>query len=103
MVLFPVSRDGRLTIARDAKFGGPLTYDSYEQMEADYLQKKLFPLDLKLVSRRSPLPARALFPSPLLSPVRVCADLCACPVFAAAPLQGGRCVGQPIARAHSRG
>jgi tyrosyl-tRNA synthetase len=49
MVLFPLSRDGRLTIARDAKFGGPLTYASYEQMEEDYLNKKLFPLDLKLV------------------------------------------------------
>ena len=37
----------KLTIKRAEKFGGNITYDSYETMEKDYLDKKLHPMDLK--------------------------------------------------------
>jgi tyrosyl-tRNA synthetase len=46
-VLFPLSADGTLTIAREEKHGGDLHFASYEALEAAYADKSLFPLDLK--------------------------------------------------------
>ncbi len=37
----------KFVIKRDKKFGGDLSYSSYEQLEKDYKNKKLHPLDLK--------------------------------------------------------
>lgn len=37
-----------LTIDRPEKWGGPLNYDSYKQLENDYKDKKLHPQDLKI-------------------------------------------------------
>lgn len=37
-----------LTISRDQKFGGDITYNSYEDLEKDYAEKKLHPQDLKI-------------------------------------------------------
>lgn len=40
--------EGRtLSIKRDAKWGGDLTYNTYEELEKDYLAKNLHPQDLK--------------------------------------------------------
>ncbi len=36
-----------VTIRRPEKFGGDVTYDKYEALEADYLAGKMHPLDLK--------------------------------------------------------
>lgn len=36
-----------LTIKRDPKWGGDVTYNSYSDLEKDYLEKKLHPMDLK--------------------------------------------------------
>lgn len=39
--------DSKLEIKRDEKFGGNVTYASYEDLEKDYKDKKLHPMDLK--------------------------------------------------------
>ena len=39
----------KLTIKRTEKFGGNIDYDNYEQLEKDFLDKKLHPMDLKNV------------------------------------------------------
>lgn len=40
--------EGRtLEVKRDSKWGGNLTYSSYEQLEKDYAEKRLHPQDLK--------------------------------------------------------
>lgn len=39
--------DSELEIKRDEKFGGDITYYSYEELEKDYSEKKLHPMDLK--------------------------------------------------------
>ena len=39
--------EGSLEIQRDEKFGGDVTYSSYEDLEKDYAEKKLHPMDLK--------------------------------------------------------
>jgi tyrosyl-tRNA synthetase len=46
MVLFTLSPSG-LTIEREAKFGGSVTFKTYAEMEHAYVTEKLFPLDLK--------------------------------------------------------
>jgi len=37
----------KVTVKRPDKFGGPVGYSSYEEMEKDYLEGKLHPMDLK--------------------------------------------------------
>ncbi len=37
-----------LQIQRDSKFGGNVTYNSYQDLEKDYAEKKLHPQDLKM-------------------------------------------------------
>jgi tyrosyl-tRNA synthetase len=44
-ILFP--RLGRLAIVRPEKFGGDVSYGSYEELTTAYFDNKLFPLDLK--------------------------------------------------------
>jgi tyrosyl-tRNA synthetase len=39
--------EGKLEIKRDEKWGGDLSYTSYEDLEKDYQEKKLHPQDLK--------------------------------------------------------
>lgn len=39
--------DSRLDIKREEKFGGNATYNSYDDLERDYKDKKLHPMDLK--------------------------------------------------------
>jgi tyrosyl-tRNA synthetase len=62
------SRDSSLTINRPEKFGGDVTYSSYEDLEKDYFDKKLHPMDLKnaagkwLVDKLAP--AREYFEDP---------------------------------------
>ena len=36
-----------MSIERPEKFGGNVSYDNYESLESDFLQKKLHPTDLK--------------------------------------------------------
>lgn len=45
ILIFPVFE--KLEISRPEKFGGNITYDSYEDLEKDFLGKKLHPMDLK--------------------------------------------------------
>jgi len=51
LLVFPIS--GKLDVKRPEKFGGNMTYDSYSQLEADYLAKKLHPMDLKNATAES--------------------------------------------------
>jgi len=46
-LIFYDSSGATLTIKRDEKWGGDLTYTSYEDLEKDYVDKKLHPQDLK--------------------------------------------------------
>lgn len=39
--------EGGFKIERDEKFGGDVSYQTYAELEADYVAKNLFPLDLK--------------------------------------------------------
>jgi tyrosyl-tRNA synthetase len=41
-------RKKKFVIKRDKKFGGDVSYDNYEQLEKDFIAKKLHPMDLKL-------------------------------------------------------
>jgi tyrosyl-tRNA synthetase len=59
-----VFRDGPFTIQRPAKFGGPLTFQTYPELEHAFLDKKIHPLDLKnaiahwLTTKLEPVRAR---------------------------------------------
>jgi tyrosyl-tRNA synthetase len=44
-LIFP--RTGKLEVSRPEKFGGNVAYESYDALEASYLEKKLHPMDLK--------------------------------------------------------
>ena len=48
-VIFPIKQDKKqkLTIERDKKYGGDTSYSDYEQLEKDFVSKKLHPLDVK--------------------------------------------------------
>ncbi len=62
------NEDSSLEIKRDEKFGGNVTYSSYEELEQDYADKKLHPMDLKnavaewLIAKLEP--ARKYFEDP---------------------------------------
>lgn len=43
----PLLTNGMFEVKRPEKFGGDVSYGSYEELEKDYAEKKLFPLDLK--------------------------------------------------------
>ena len=45
ILIFPVFE--KLEISRPDKFGGNVSYDSYEKLEGDFMAKKLHPADLK--------------------------------------------------------
>ena len=45
LVVFPAL--GKLDVDRPAKYGGPVSYESYEELEADFASGALHPLDLK--------------------------------------------------------
>ncbi len=60
LIIFPAL--GKLEVDRPAKYGGPISYESYEELEADFASGALHPLDLKNAI------AEAL--SELLRPVR---------------------------------
>ncbi len=40
---------GKVEVKRDEKFGGNVKYDSYSDLEKDFLGKKLHPMDLKVM------------------------------------------------------
>jgi tyrosyl-tRNA synthetase len=42
-----INDKSKLEIKRPDKFGGNITYDSYEKLEKDFKEKKLHPMDLK--------------------------------------------------------
>lgn len=48
-VLMIIKKDnnGKFVVERDEKFGGNLEYSTYEEIEKDFREKKLHPLDLK--------------------------------------------------------
>jgi tyrosyl-tRNA synthetase len=46
LIIFP--RTNKIDIKRPDKFGGNISYDSYETLEKDFAEKKLHPMDLKL-------------------------------------------------------
>lgn len=57
-----------LEIVRDEKFGGNITYSSYDELESDYKNRTLHPMDLKLALAewliRKLEPARKYFENP---------------------------------------
>jgi len=46
-IIFAIGKNPRLDILRPEKFGGNVSYNSYEQLEKDFADKKLHPMDLK--------------------------------------------------------
>ncbi len=48
-----ISNKSKLEIKRQAKFGGNKTYKSYDELEKDFMEKKLHPMDLKLAMAES--------------------------------------------------
>ena len=46
-------QSNELNVDRPSKFGGPLVFNSYQELEATYLDKKLHPADLKLAVAES--------------------------------------------------
>jgi tyrosyl-tRNA synthetase len=48
-VLFPIKHDKKekFVVERPAKFGGNASYENYQKLEFDFVEKKLHPLDLK--------------------------------------------------------
>jgi len=44
----PLLTNDKFSITREEKFGGNVEYSSYAELEQDYKDKKLFPLDLKV-------------------------------------------------------
>ncbi len=44
-IVFPIK--SKLTIERESKFGGDITFDSYEKFETEYKSSKLHPQDVK--------------------------------------------------------
>jgi len=59
-IIFRAFRE--FTVERPAKYGGPVTYYSYEEVERDFREGKLHPLDLKL--------ATAEYLDKLIAPIR---------------------------------
>ena len=52
--IFPSpEQSGEVTIERSEKYGGKVSYESYENLELDYVQGKLHPSDLKANAVRS--------------------------------------------------
>lgn len=47
ILIFPFFKE--IEIKRDKKFGGDVSYSSYEELEKDFLNRKLHPLDLKKI------------------------------------------------------
>ena len=49
-VIFPILNDNKqsFVIDRPEKFGGKLTYSTYQEVESEFMDNKLHPLDLKL-------------------------------------------------------
>lgn len=43
----PLLEDGKFVVSREEKYGGDVIYTNYEELEKDFVAKKLFPLDLK--------------------------------------------------------
>jgi tyrosyl-tRNA synthetase len=46
-IVFGIGEKPVLEVKRPEKFGGNISYDSYEKLEADFAAKKLHPMDLK--------------------------------------------------------
>lgn len=46
-LVFWGQEEGVFKISRPERFGGDVTYETYQQVEADYQNEKLYPLDLK--------------------------------------------------------
>lgn len=49
-VIMTIKKDNKekFVVKRDKKYGGDLKYDNYEEVEKDFVAKKLHPLDLKM-------------------------------------------------------
>lgn len=46
-IIFSIGKNSELNIIRPEKFGGNVSYVSYETLEKDFAEKKLHPMDLK--------------------------------------------------------
>ena len=48
-IIFPIKKEKnqKLAIKRDKKYGGDISYSDYEQLEKDFVSKKVHPLDVK--------------------------------------------------------
>jgi len=54
-IIFPImkAKKQQFQIKRDKKYGGDIKYESYEQLQKDFLKNKLHPLDIKLSLAKS--------------------------------------------------
>ena len=46
-IICGIGKDPKIDIIRSDKFGGNVSYSSYESLEKDFADKKLHPMDLK--------------------------------------------------------
>jgi tyrosyl-tRNA synthetase len=61
-VLFPLQKDGKFCVDRKKKYGGAITFNSYDEIEKLFKKKLLHPFDLKM--------AVAKYINILLEPIR---------------------------------
>ena len=49
-VVFVLKKDSneKVIVKRDKKYGGDVKYGSYDELESDFISKKLHPMDLKV-------------------------------------------------------
>ena len=48
MQIYTLHESDDLTIERPSKFGGDMSFSNYHELESDYVNGKIHPLDLKL-------------------------------------------------------
>jgi len=46
-IIFAIGKNPKLDVKRPEKFGGNVSYNSYDKLEKDFSEKKLHPMDLK--------------------------------------------------------
>eukprot|EP00727_Mastigamoeba_balamuthi_P012409 m51a1_g7791 putative tyrosine--trna cytoplasmic (574) ;mRNA; r:9660-12673 len=94
MVMFPLWRGAPFVVNRPDKYGGPISYATYAELEAAFAEKRLFPGDLKIgiIDALNKLlePIRAAFSSPEMQKLSRDAypEAAAAAAAAAAPAEG---------------
>jgi tyrosyl-tRNA synthetase len=73
-IIFAIGKNQSLDIIRDEKFGGNVSYDSYEDLEQDFSKGELHPVDLKKAVSKKLIeilePARKYLNSPKIKKMK---------------------------------